>query len=466
MSELHFLPLVELARRIERKDVSSVEVTRAMLERIEALEPDLYSYALVTAELALEQAAAADASITSGEYRGPLHGVPIALKDLCYTKGIPTAAGMAIHKDFRPEHDATVTARLAQAGAVLLGKLQMTEGAFALHHPSVTPPRNPWGRDYWAGSSSSGSGVATAAGLCFGSLGSDTGGSIRFPSASCSLTGLKGTWGRVSRYGVFPLSDSMDHVGPMTRTAADAAAIMRVIAGYDPLDPTSLTEPVPNYLAALTDSASGMRGLRMGIDESFILTDVEAPVVASLKAAITTFVSLGVEPVPVSTPDVAEIVDGWAAYCAVETAYLHKATYPTRKVEYGPLADVIELGYATDGVTVARINIARDRFKGALRRVFRGIDVMMVPVMPFVGPTVAAFEAMAQPEDIRRLLHFTSPFDMTGSPALTLPCGFSDAGIPIGMQLVGPHLSEGLLLRTGHAFQQATDWHARHPLLS
>src|SRR5579863_7794725 len=315
--DLHYLELTELAQRIRAKEISPVEATKASLARIEALDGALKSYATVTAEAALAQARQAEGEIAGGRYRGPLHGVPIAVKDLCYTKGVPTSAGMPIHRDFKPDFDATVVARLKDAGAVILGKLQLTEGAFADHHPQIAPPVNPWNADHWSGASSSGSGVATAAGLCYASLGSDTGGSIRFPSAANGVTGLKPTWGRVSRYGVFALADSLDHIGPMTRSAADAGAVLGVIAGADPNDPTTRGELVPNYLAGLE---RGIRGLRIGVDEDFNTRDVDAEVVASVRGAIATLKDLGAEIRPIRFPNVDEMVTGWVPFCAVETA--------------------------------------------------------------------------------------------------------------------------------------------------
>src|SRR5256885_4595118 len=251
MTSWHYATLLEVADAIRTRKTSPVELTRALLRRIDQLESSLHSYARVTPELALAHAGKAEAEIASGLYRGPLHGIPIAVKDICNTAGVVTAAGTVIHADHVPTFDATVVKRLTEAGAVLLGKLQLTEGAFVTHHPSITTPRNPWNADYYAGASSSGSGVATAAGLCFGSLGSDTGGSIRFPCAANGITGLKPTWGRVSRYGVFALAESLDHIGPMTRSAADAGALLGAIAGPDANDPTTLTALVPDYLAGL-----------------------------------------------------------------------------------------------------------------------------------------------------------------------------------------------------------------------
>src|ERR1700678_3388938 len=247
--DLHYSGLVEVGKRIRKRELSAVEATQAQLDRIGRLDGRLKSYAHVMAASALEQAEAADREIATGKVRGPLHGVPIAVKDLCWTKDAPTAAGMKICRDNRPSEDATVVAKLKQAGAIILGKLQLTEGAYSDHHPDIEPPRNPWDATLWTGSSSSGSGVATAAGLCYGSLGSDTGGSIRFPSAANGITGLKPTWGRVSRYGVFELAASLDHIGPMARSAADCGAILGVIAGEDPKDTTTLPGAPSDYLA-------------------------------------------------------------------------------------------------------------------------------------------------------------------------------------------------------------------------
>jgi amidase len=235
--DLHYLEIDELARLVAARKVSPVELTEAMLRRIERLDPSLKSYALVTPELALAQARAAEQMIGKRQILSQLHGVPVAVKDLCWTEGIATAAGMPLHRDFRPSMDGTVVRKLREAGAVLLGKLQLTEGAFADHHPEIEPPVNPWHRDHWSGASSSGSGVATAAGLCFGSLGTDTGGSIRFPSAANGVTGLKPTWGRVSRFGCFELAASLDHIGPMCRSATDAGIVLQAIAGSDPARP-------------------------------------------------------------------------------------------------------------------------------------------------------------------------------------------------------------------------------------
>src|SRR5215210_941244 len=266
VAELCTKTLTEVAALIKKKEVSPVELTGAMLDRIAVHESKLYSYLTITAELALRQAKEAEQEITKGIYRGPLHGMPIAVKDLCFTKGIRTTCSSKILWDWVPDHNATVVDKLNASGAVLLGKLGMTEFALAGYHPSIHPPVNPWDAERWPGASSSGSGVATAASLCFGSLGSDTGGSIRFPSAACGIVGVKPTYGRVSRYGVFPLGETLDHIGPMTRCVVDAAIILRAIAGFDPHDPTSQRVTVRDYL---TTVYNGVNGVRIGVDEEY-----------------------------------------------------------------------------------------------------------------------------------------------------------------------------------------------------
>jgi amidase len=346
--ELHYLELTQVAHLLQTRKISPVELTQAMLHRIESLDRNLHAYALLNTGARPRAARRAEKEIANRVYRGPLHGVPIGLKDLCHTKGIPTAAGMPIHRDFKPAQDGTVVKRLYDAGAVCLGKLQLTEGAFADHHPSITPPVNPWNADHWSGASSSGSGVAAAAGLAFATLGSDTGGSIRFPSAACGNTGLKPTWGRVSRYGAFELAASLDHLGPMCRSAADAGCVLQIIAGADADDPTASQAPVPDYLR---ESDRDLRNVRIGLDERYAFDGVDRAMTQTVREALTVLRALGAEIKPVQFPDCTQILQDWAANCAVETAVAHEPTYPSRKSEYGPgLAGLIESGRS---VTVA-----------------------------------------------------------------------------------------------------------------
>ena len=462
--DLHYCELVEIGQRIRKRELSPVEATQAQLDRIAHLDGQLKSYAYVMASSALEQAHAAEKEIAAGEVRGPLHGVPIAVKDLCWTKDAPTAAGMTIYRDYRPSEDATVVSRLKAAGAVILGKLQLTEGAYADHHPEIDPPRNPWDATLWSGASSSGSGVATAAGLCYGSLGSDTGGSIRFPSAANSVTGLKPTWGRVSRYGVFELAATLDHIGPMARSAVDCGAILGAIAGSDPNDPTAVLEPVPNYLANLSGS---LRGTRIGVDPRWTSEGVDAAATRIFQDALRVAADLGAEILEIVVPDPTAMIDDWFPLCAVETAVAHEATYPSRKSEYGPgLAGLIELGLQQSGKDYQKIVLRREAFKGMVRALFEKVDLLAVPAQTFAAPTLAKMATLGEnPELITGLLRFSCPFDMTGSPTITLPGGFTESGGPVAFQFVGRHFDEARLVAAGDAFQRVTDWHRRHPSL-
>jgi amidase len=457
----HF-DLIEVGRRIQTREFSSLTATRAVLDRIARLDPRLKSYATVTADLALSQAEEADAEIARRKIRGPLHGVPVAVKDLCETKGIPTAAGMAIRKDYRPGKDATIVTRLRRAGAVMLGKLQMTEGAFGQHHPTIDPPVNPWSAAHWTGTSSSGSGVATAACLCFGSIGTDTLGSIRFPSTMNGLTGLKPTWGRVSRCGIFPLAPSLDNVGPIARSALDTAAILGAIAGSDPDDPTASLDPVPDYLAGIDD---GVRGLRIGIDRTLIGAGADADMAAATEQAATVLARLGAVVSNVAFPSPDAVVRDAISLCGAEAAVVHETTYPSRSAEYGPvLAALLEAGRALDGAAVIKILLQRNDFRGRLDALFRDIDLLIVPAMNVAAPRLADMTpARRTPALLEARLRFTAPFNMSSHPTLTLPGGKTADGLPVGFQIVGRHMDEALVLRAGHAFQKATDWHKRRP---
>ncbi|MEE9281645.1 MAG: amidase [Myxococcota bacterium] len=461
--EIHALSLTELAALLRSRELSPVEVTRATLERIERLEPQLHAFATVLPKAALEAARTAEAEIQRGELRGTLHGVPVAVKDLCAMKGVRTACGTSVLADRRPDHTATVVERLAAAGAVILGKLQLTEGAYGWHHPSVTPPVNPWSAEHWTGVSSSGSGVATAAGLCFGSLGSDTGGSIRFPSACCGLVGVKPTYGRISSYGVFPLAHSLDHLGPMTRSVTAAAAMLGVLAGHDPRDATSLREAVPDYEVEL---AGGVRGTRIGIDRDACTRRVHPLASGVAFGALQRFEELGAEVHEVKLPSADALLDGWARVTAVECAMAHAETFPSRADEYGPeLRALLELAPRVSGIDYARMEVERTGFRRRLADLFDRVDLLLVPAMPTPAPLAADAIAgnPAQGEDVGNLLQFTAPFDFSGSPTLSLPGGFTPDGVPLGFQLVGRHLDEAGLLRAGHAYQGITDWHERRP---
>src|ERR1700742_4938199 len=463
-NDLHYSELVEIGRLIQKRELSSVAATQSQLDRIAKLDGQLKSYAYVMATSALEQAKAADLEIASGKIRGPLHGVPIAVKDLCWTKDAPTAAGMKIYRDNRPKEDATVVIKLKEAGAVNLGKLQLTEGAYADHHPEVDPPKNPWNAALWSGASSSGSGVATAAGLCYGSLGSDTGGSIRFPSAANAVTGLKPTWGRVSRYGVFELAATLDHIGPMARCAVDCGAMLGAIAGADPNDPTAVLEQVPDYLAGLSGS---LRETRIGVDPRWTSEGVDAASTRVFQDALRVAADLGAKIHEIAFPDPTNMITDWFPLCGVETAVAHEATYPARKSDYGPsLAGLIELGLQQSGTDYQKIVLRREDFRGRVRALFEQVDLLAVPAQAFAAATLAKMATLGEnPELITGLLRFSCPFDMTGSPSITLPGGFTETGGPVAFQFIGRHLDEARLVAAGDAYQRVTDWHRRHPPL-
>ncbi len=463
-NDWHYLELLDIGKRIQSKEISPVEATRAQLDRIAKLDGKLKSYATMMADQALTDARQAESEIGKGNIRGPLHGVPIAVKDLCWTKGVPTAAGMTIHSDFKPNQDGTVVKKLREAGAVILGKLQLTEGAYADHHPKITPPVNPWNAAHWSGASSSGSGVATAAGLCYGSLGSDTGGSIRFPSAANGCTGLKPTWGRVSRFGVFELAATLDHIGPMTRSAADAGAMLGVLAGADVNDPTAVQREVPNYLAGME---RGIRGQRIGIDPRWNSTNVDEPTKQMMAAVLKTIAELGGDIREVTFPNPEQAIADWVPLCGVETAVAHEGTYPSRKSEYGPaLSGLMDTGRALSAMDYQHIVLRRIDFQGRVQALFQDIDLLVIPTTGVASPTVAQMSTLGENVDlISALLRFTCPFDMTGSPTITLPAGFTAQKTPIAFQFVSRHFEEELLVRAGWAYQQATDWHRQHPSL-
>jgi amidase len=458
---LCFLSLTELAARIRAKELSSGEVTRTILERIRKANPHLHAYLTVTEETAIRSAEQADREIRGGRWRGPLHGVPVAVKDLCWTKDVATTCASRVLRDWRPDANATVVDRLEAAGAVLLGKLNLTEFAVAWYHPDLPTPLNPWGAAIWPGASSSGSGIATAAGLCFASLGTDTGGSIRFPSAACGVVGLKPTWGRVSRYGVFPLGESLDHIGPITRTVADAAAVLAVIAGQDPADETSLAAPVDDYAAALD---RGVSGLQIGLDEQFI-GGAEPRVAAAVTEAVRVLERGGARVVKVTLPDTEACVAAWNTICTADTAAAHEATYPARAADYGPgFRSFLELGVAVRGQDYAKAQMVRERFANRFQSLFEQADLVACPSM-----SVASLPVNALPPDARGLagpnplVRFTAPFNLSRNPTLSLPCGQAAGGPPPSLQLIGPHLGEAVLVQAGAAYERATEWHAQRP---
>jgi amidase len=392
--------------------------------------------------------------------------VPIAVKDLCDVEGVPTTAGISFLADKIPDHDATVVKRLKAAGAIILGKLNMTEGAMAGYHRDFRVPKNPWDASVWTGASSSGSGVATAAGLAFATLGSDTGGSIRFPSACCGIVGLKPTWGRVSRAGVFPLAPSMDHIGPMARSTADCAMMLEAIAGQDARDPTSLIDPVPSYTEQI---GKPVHGLVIGWDEHYASEGVDAELSAALRRAVDVLENLGARIKNIRLPDLLDYAKAWGTLGASEALQVHREYFPERRKQYGRFfRTFLDIGAKATGSEYSEAHQSRLRCRGELRKAFASFDILACPTMG--GLPMKMTENHQYDAKVDQFFSkdmdwgkFTGPFDFTGQPTLSTPCGISSTGLPLSLQLVGKHLKEGLLCRVGHAFEQATGFNQLHP---
>ena len=462
---LHYSSLAHVGKLIAARQLQSLDLTRQMLDRIAAVDGRMQSYVTIMTDRALASARRADTEIMAGRYRGPLHGVPIAVKDLCYTRGVRTMAGTKVFADFVPEFDATVVARLEASGAVILGKLVLCEGAFGPYFPGLQVPVNPWDADRWSGVSSSGSGVATAAGLCFASVGTDTGGSIRYPSAANGCVGLKPTYGRVSRNGVFALAASMDHVGPMTRTVEDAAIMLEAMAGADPRDPTSLPDPVPALRAEL---GRGIAGLRVGFDRRYATDNVDPDVVDAMDHVLAALTRLGATVVAVTMPDVSKVGSTWLTLCTGEALAAHAKTFPSQASEYGPgLRAALESGRQVTPAVLASAQRVRSEVSASIDSMLNTVDCLVCPSMansarvretnPFDQETDESWSGK-----VRNDIH-TQPFNFSGSPTLSVPCGFSAEGLPLSVQFVGRRLSESVLCRIGHAYEQATPWHFRYP---
>ena len=451
MSDSHALNLVEARAHAVSGALSAERLTRDALDRIERFEPQLRAFAYLDAESAMAQAQARDKARDNGERLGLLHGVPIAVKDLIDIEGQPTASGTIVMAGRMATANATVVDKLLSEGAVIVGKTQLTEGAYGRHHPNVTAPINPWGADYWTGVSSSGSGVAVSAGLAFGALGSDTGGSIRFPSAACGLVGLKPTYGRVSRNGVFPLAESLDHIGPMTRCVADASRLLAAMAGSDPRDPTTLDDPTWSAGA----EAPELTGLRIGVDPSYTREGVHSDVVASFEHALAELRALGAEIVELTVPAAARLLaDSWWLSCGVECADAHRELFPERRSEYGPaLAQLIDQGLNSSRADYDLLQNVRDRFRTEFEALFQRVDLVATPTMIAPTQTVQAMEDLTPDPDLANGLLFTAPFDYSGHPTLTLPLDTDERGLPASFQLIGPLRAEAALVGAGLAFE-------------
>jgi aspartyl-tRNA(Asn)/glutamyl-tRNA(Gln) amidotransferase subunit A len=468
MSEIVWKPIAELIRLIAKKSVSPLEVVEAYLDRIEALDGRLKAYITVCRDEALAAAKAAEAAVMNGHTLGALHGIPIGLKDLYQTKGVRTTAGSKILSDWVPEDDATVVTRLQEAGCIILGKLNMHEFAYGpeginVHYGSSW---NPWdaAAHRIAGGSSSGSGVGVAAALCAGALGSDTGGSIRIPSALCGVFGIKPTYGRVSRAGVLPLAWSLDHMGPMTRTAQDAALLLGVMAGYDSKDPTSRVLPVPDYTAALSGR---VKGLRVGLLRSFFLEAADAVVCQAVEKAVNTLEELGAQVEEVTLKTAVHATGASFAILFSEALAFHEDWMKSRPQDYA--ADVRErlrVGAFIPATAYLKGQQARGLIRDEVDALLATHDVLIAPTTPMAATLLGQneFTLNGQVQEVRAsLTRFTRVANLTGHPAASVPCGFTPEGLPIGMQMIGRPFDEATVLRTADAYQRVTDWHTRRP---
>ncbi len=462
-SELPFLSAGDLSRLIQSKEVSPVEATEAYLDRIESLDHRFHSYLTIMREQALADAGQAEQDIASGQHRGPMHGVPVAVKDQFWSKGVRSTGGSRILADFVPDEDATVIAKLRKAGAVVLGKTNMTEFAITGFSHRYSTPRNPWDIDTYTGGSSSGSGAATAAYLCATSLGEDTGGSIRFPATWCGLVGIRPSWGLVSRYGVMQGVWSMDTVGPISRTVEDAAITLGAIAGHDSKDPYSFTEPVPDYRQSL---GGDLNGLKIGVITEFMESDLVEPAVRqSVSNAIATLGELGATVEEVSIPLSMDAGVASAVLLAVEPALAQQDWIKDRIQDYGHDVRILLL---TGSLLPAQAYYKAQKLRTMLRQqVLDSLEKYDVLVLPTSGRGAQPREEdppITSKETAGRLAFlFTRIFNLASCPAISVPCGFDDRNMPVGLQIGARPRAEEIIFKVAHAYEQATSWHTMRP---
>ena len=465
-TELCYSSAGALSRLIQRKEISPVEVIEAHLARIEATEPVLNSFITLLPEEARAAARRAEEDIQAGNYKGPLHGIPVGLKDLYNTGGVRTTSGSRIFDNFIPERDCTVAARFREAGAILLGKLNMHQFAYGPtgENPDYGHMHNPWNPELVTGGSSGGSGSAAAAGQCTITMGSDTGGSIRIPASLCGIVGLKPTYGLVSRYGLTPLSWSLDHPGPMVRTVEDAALTLNAIAGYDPNDVASARVDIPDYTSALNND---VRGLRIGLPKEYFEAPLDPQVAQSVHDAIAVLESMGAVITQVSLPMFQDSQAISTAILMAEASAFHRDLLAREGEKlYPPIRLRLEAGLFISAADYLRAQQGRALFDRQARQLLDQVDLLAGPTEPVTAPRLLAERVQVGEEEMgttAALTQYTRPYNITGFPAISIPCGFSDTGMPIGLQLAGRPFDELTVLRAAHAYEQATDWHQRRP---
>src|SRR6202163_3003870 len=468
-TEPALLSLTAIAQAIAAKRVSSREVTQSCLDRIAQWQPRLNAFMAIEAEQALASADAADAALAKGNSGGALHGVPLAHKDMYYDAGKVVTCGSKIRRDFVATTTSTALQRLKDAGTIRLGSLQMSEFAYGPtgHNAHYGAVHNPWAVDHITGGSSSGSGSAVAARLTFAALGSDTGGSIRMPAHFCGVTGLKTTVGRISRAGAMPLSQSLDTVGPLARTAEDCALLLGLMAGADPADPTAIAGPLPDYMAA---TRGQIKGLTIGVPTAFYVDDLDPEVARILDETVAVLKHEGAKLVQVELPDQRQLTAACQFVLAVEAAAFHKRWMIERPGDYGAQVLMrLQNGLAIPGVSYLEVMRWRGSALAAHLAAVDGVDAVLAPVAPVAAPTIAESDVGNSPDAeavIQRLTRFTRPINYLGLPSLSIPSGFTRSGLPVGMQLIGRSFDEAILLRIGAAFQRVTDFHAQVPKLA
>ena len=461
-TELHYLTIREAGPLLKSGQISPLELTGTFLDRIESLDPTLQAFITVLPDSALSEARVAEAEILRGDYRGPLHGVPIALKDLYDTKGVRTTASSRVMADRVPVEDATTTARLRQAGAILLGKLAMHEFAAGGPDPTCGFPlaRNPWNLDYIPGGSSSGSGAAMAAGLTMGTLGSCTGGSIRGPAAHCGIVGLKATYGRVSRFGVVPLSWTLDHCGPLTWSVEDSALMTQVIAGYDPKDPTTSQAPVPNYSDALVEDVKGMR---IGVPRHYFFADdpmIDRSVLALVDAALKDLEGLGAVVEKVTVPSLEHAGAAQQVIMLSEAFAYHQRNLRRMPEKFGEMCKArFRVGGLFSGGDYVQAQRVRNVLKREFAEVLSRVDVVASPTMSRPATRFDETNVFTAP----RSPSFTGPYNLTGMPAISVPCGFASDGMPVGLQIAGKPFDEATVLRVAYTYQQHARLYEKRP---
>ena len=451
MGEVWELALAEASDLIRKRTLSPVDLVRSHLDRIAAVDPHLLAWARTVPEQALAEAERLEKLLRKGTHLGPLHGIPVGIKDIYYTAGLETAGGSRVLAGFIPTYGATVVRRLRAAGAIVLGKTATTEFAYA----DPAPTRNPWNTDHTPGGSSSGSAAAVAAGMCLGAFGTQTVGSIVRPAAFCGVVGLKPTYGRVSRYGILPLAWSLDHPGPIARTVRDAALLLEAVAGPDPNDPSAAHRPVPRYAEMLEDP---LGGLSAGIPDRYFPERASPAVMAAFQEAVRVIEGLGVRIHEVGLPACFEAgVEAGRVILHAEAAAFHRDRFRVRRQEYGPkLAALIEAGLLVPAASYLRAQQVRSEAIAAIRRLLAEVDVLLTPAAP--GPAPEGLGSTGDPV-------FNAPSSTFGLPSLGVPMGFAPPGLPLGLQIVGRHFDEATILRLGAAYEAATPWHARRPAL-